>query len=147
MTSLFCHPTPNHQRDRRSSPRAFAAQRTEGIAQGVRKNAGKRKKSRSARSFSRANGKTVSLASSTPSSSAICMYAGACGQAASSAGCYTCTPRPCIWMTWALRVWMAARINFWCSREVMPRLRTSLQTHSFTLVQDFFTRYLKLGKQ
>lgn len=46
-----------------------------------------------------------------------------------SLGRQTCTPRPCIWMTWARRDWMAARISFWCSREVMPRLSTSLRKH------------------
>lgn len=40
---------------------------------------------------------------------------------------HTCTPRPCIWITWARRVWMPLRMIFWCSASVIPRLRTSLQ--------------------
>lgn len=40
---------------------------------------------------------------------------------------HTCTPRPCIWMTWARRVWIPLRMVFWCSASVIPRLRMSLQ--------------------
>lgn len=40
---------------------------------------------------------------------------------------HTCTPRPCICITWARRVWIPLRMVFWCSASVIPRLRTSLQ--------------------
>lgn len=56
------------------------------------------------------------------SSSAQCDDAHAQASAA-----HTCTPRPCIWITWARRAWMPLRMVFWCSSELMPRLRTSLE--------------------
>lgn len=74
-------------------------------------------------------GKALSRLFSTPSS--ICTYVWVCSSSVRLGVftvCQTCTPRPCIWMTWARRVWMAARISFWCSRDVMPRLNTSLWT-------------------
>lgn len=40
---------------------------------------------------------------------------------------HTCTPRPCIWITWARRVWIPLRMVCWCSASTIPRLRTSLQ--------------------
>lgn len=65
---------------------------------------------------------------------------------AAGAPLHTCTPRPCIWITCARRVWIPLRMVLWCSASVMPRLRMSLQPWKTSLSSEMLQQQWFPGK-